>query len=149
MLLTWDCIVPLPFVCLSLLEWHMHEKSTNVKFGLFVLAINWTISSPLPLLLQWIPHLDKGQLEWMGKVQSGLYEKIFMIVIIRDTWFIQERLSKKSVTGGNIQEARLLATCLVEGGSQCCSGLLLTIQCYACHGGSHIAGRTQNKLRWT
>ena len=43
--------------------------------------------------------------------------------------------------GMNVQEARLLATCLVKGGSQRGPGaLLLTIQSHACHGGSNISG---------
>ena len=70
-----------------------------------------------------------------------------MIVIIKGTGFIWERLSERDITGRNIKEARLLDTCLFKGGSQCWLGSLLTIQCHAHHGGSHIAGRTQNKLR--
>ena len=46
----------------------------------------------------------------------------------------------------NVQEARLLATCLVEGGSQRGQGVLLpTIQYHACHGGSHVAGCYQKR----
>ena len=67
-----------------------------------------------------------------------------MIVIIE---IIQERLFKRVIIGENIQEVRLLATFLVDGGSQCWSGFLATIQYHAYHGGSHIAGRIQKKLR--
>ena len=46
----------------------------------------------------------------------------------------------------NVQEARLLAICLVEGGSQRGLGtLLLTIQSNACHCQSHIAGCFQKR----
>ena len=48
---------------------------------------------------------------------------------------------------GNVQEARILATCLTKGGSQRGLRLFETIRFHAHHGGSHSASRAQKKLK--
>ena len=46
----------------------------------------------------------------------------------------------------NVQKAVLLATCLVEGGSQRGPGVVSTIQGHARHGGRPFSSRYQNKI---
>ena len=145
MLSTYDHRVPLSFVCLSLSKWHMPEKSTKVKFGLFVLAVDWKISSgSCDGSLAW----RRGSQSVWGRYSQVCRNNIFMIIIIKDTRIIQDRFSKRGIIGGNVQEARLLATFIDKGASQHWLGSLSTIQFYAHHGGSLIADRFQNKLRW-
>ena len=67
-----------------------------------------------------------------------------MIVIIKVSRINRERCSVRGRVEGNVQEARLLATCLTKGGSQRWLGSLETF--HAHHGGSNNAGRFQKKF---
>ena len=112
------------------------------------------MSSALLLFVRCIPHLDNGREK---EEEGGRVSRKYLFDLNLGNMSEDMSLGESMVKIGqevnlvqrilNVQEARLLATCLVKGGSQCGLGaLLLTILSHACHGRSHIAGCSQKKI---